>query len=190
MTPQADARSVVRGMQEKAPAQLLRLRSALDRIRAGRAHPQMLDRARVPRDGSLVPLAQLASVSVADARTLLVQPWDKASASAIEKAIRESEPGLGVGAAGDKILVALPALTVERRQELAKAARIAAEETKIALRALRREANDALRAMAKRKSLSADEERRALAQIQKLLDEAIREADQQAAEKKAQVLSS
>src|SRR5574337_1641342 len=130
----------------------------LTKIRTGRANPALLDTVHVDYYGSMVPIGQVANVSLLDARTISVQPWEKGMGAKIEKAIRESDLGLNPSAQGDLLRVPMPALTEERRKELTKVVRHAGEECKIAVRAVRREANAHLKKLLKDKTVNEDDE--------------------------------
>ena len=129
------------------------MKSDLQKIRTGRAHPGILDQVQVDYYGSMVPISQVANVSLQDARTISVQPWEKGMAQKIEKAIRESELGLNPASQGDLIRVPMPALTEERRRDLSKVVRHIGEDAKIAVRNLRREANEGLKKLLKDRRL-------------------------------------
>ncbi|MGH6610921.1 MAG: ribosome recycling factor, partial [Burkholderiaceae bacterium] len=131
----------------------------LQKIRTGRAHPGLLDQVHVDYYGSSVPISQVANVSLLDARTISVQPWEKGMGPKIEKAIRESDLGLNPAASGDLLRVPMPALTEERRKELTKVVRHAGEEAKVAVRNLRRDANEHLKKLVKDKQATEDDER-------------------------------
>jgi len=164
-------------------------RNELQKIRTGRAHPGLLDQVHVDYYGSMVPISQVANVSLLDARTISVQPWEKGMGAKIEKAIRESDLGLNPAAQGDLLRVPMPPLTEERRKELTKVVRHTGEETKVAVRNLRREANEHLKKMLKDKQVAEDEERRAQDDVQKLTDRTIAEIDQLVHAKEAEVLA-
>ncbi len=151
--------------------------NSLTRIRTGRANPALLDAIHVEYYGSHVPLSQVASVSLIDARTISVQPWEKGMAAKIEKAIRESDLGLNPASMGELIRVPMPPMSEERRREMTKIVRHEGEQAKIAIRNLRREANDAIRKMVKDKEATEDEQKRAEAEIQKATDEHVAEVD-------------
>ena len=160
-----------------------------DLIRTGRAHPGILDQVHVDYYGSMVPISQVANVSLLDARTISVQPWEKGMGPKIEKAIRESDLGLNPSAQGDLLRVPMPALTEERRRDLTKVVRHAGEESKVAVRNLRREANDHLKKLIKEKLASEDEERRAQEEVQRLTDRVVAEVDRLVQAKEAEVLA-
>ena len=146
------------------------LDAAFKRIRTGRASPALLDDIRVDYYDNLTPLTQLASISVEDAKTIAIIPWEKAVVQPIEKAIMESELGLNPATSGDTIRVILPDLTEETRKEFIKKARSEAENTKVSLRNVRREGNSQLKEFLKEKEISEDEERQGEEEIQKLTD--------------------
>jgi ribosome recycling factor len=161
----------------------------LQKIRTGRAHPGLLDQVHVEYYGSMVPISQVANVTLIDARTIGVQPWEKGMGAKIEKAIRESDLGLNPAAQGDLLRVPMPALTEERRKDLTKVVRHAGEECKVAVRNLRRDANEHLKRMLKDKTATEDEERRAQDEVQKLTDRSIAEVDRLVHGKEAEILA-
>ncbi|HSC01332.1 MAG TPA: ribosome recycling factor [Burkholderiaceae bacterium] len=164
-------------------------KSELNKIRTGRAHPGIPDQVHVDYYGSSVPISQVANVTLLDARTISVQPWDKGMGPKIEKAIRESDLGLNPAAQGDLLRVPMPPLTEERRKELTKVVRHAGEEAKVAVRNLRRDANEHLKKMLKDKQVAEDEERRAQDEVQKLTDRTVAEIDKLVHAKEAEVLA-
>jgi ribosome recycling factor len=153
------------------------LKNELTKIRTGRANVSLLDHVMVDYYGSAVPIAQAATVSVEDARTLAVSPWEKALVPVIEKAIMSSDMGLNPVTSGDVIRVPLPALTEERRKDFVKLVRQEAEQGKVAVRNIRRDANADLKELVKEKEISEDDERGALEVVQKLTDKHIQEID-------------
>jgi ribosome recycling factor len=161
----------------------------LQKIRTGRAHPGLLDQVHVDYYGSMVPISQVANVTLLDARTISVQPWEKGMGAKIEKAIRESDLGLNPASQGDLLRVPMPALTEERRKELTKVVRHAGEEAKIAARNLRRDANEHAKKLLKDKEITEDEERRSLEQLQRLTDGTIAEIDRLVSAKEAEILA-
>ncbi|MCC7150438.1 MAG: ribosome recycling factor [Rubrivivax sp.] len=165
------------------------LKGELQKVRTGRAHPGILDQVHVDYYGSMVPISQVANVSLLDARTISVQPWEKGMGAKIEKAIRESDLGLNPAAQGDLLRVPLPALTEERRRELTKVVRHTGEEAKIAARSIRRDANDHLKKLLKDKEISEDDERRAQEDVQRLTDRTIAEIDRLVQAKEADVMA-
>ena len=164
-------------------------RNDLGKVRTGRAHTGLLDHVRVDYDGTPTPITQVAKIVLIDARTISVQPWEKGMGAKIEKAIRESDLGLNPAAQGDLLRVPMPALTEERRKDLTKVVRHAAEETKIAIRNLRRDANEHARKLTKEKAITEDEERRSLDDLQKLTDRYIAEIDRLTAGKEAEIMA-
>jgi ribosome recycling factor len=165
------------------------LKHELQKIRTGRAHPGILDQVHVDYYGSSVPISQVANVSLLDARTISVQPWEKGMGPKIEKAIRESDLGLNPSAQGDLLRVPMPALTEERRKELTKVVRHTGEEAKVAVRNLRRDANEHLKKLLKDKQVAEDEERRAQDDVQRLTDRTVSEIDKLVHAKEAEVLA-
>lgn len=164
------------------------LRHELTKLRTGRAHTSLLDHITVEYYGSDVPLSQVASISVGDARTLVVQPWEKNMVQAVEKAILSSDLGLNPVTAGMVLRVPLPPLTEERRRDLAKVVRHEGENTRVAIRNIRRDANNHLKDLLKEKEISEDEERRAMDEIQKLTDQYIAEVDRILEAKEAELM--
>jgi ribosome recycling factor len=161
----------------------------LQKIRTGRAHPGLLDQVHVDYYGSMVPISQVANVTLLDARTISVQPWEKGMGAKIEKAIRESDLGLNPASQGDLLRVPMPALTEERRKDLTKVVRHAGEEARIAARNLRRDGNEHLKKLLKDKEISEDDERRALEQLQRLTDGTIAEIDRLVSGKEAEIMA-
>jgi ribosome recycling factor len=161
----------------------------LQKIRTGRAHPGMLDQIHVDYYGSPVPLSQVANLSLLDARTISVQPWEKPMISKVEKAIRESDLGLNPSTTGDIIRVPMPALTEERRRDLTKIVKSQGEDSKVAVRNLRREANEHGKKLLKDKLITEDDERRLVDDIQKLTDRTIAEIDKLVQGKEAEILA-
>ncbi|WP_374673545.1 ribosome recycling factor [Ideonella sp.] len=165
------------------------LKNDLQKVRTGRAHPGILDQVHVEYYGSMVPISQVANVSLLDARTISVQPWEKGMGGKIEKAIRESDLGLNPSSQGDLIRVPMPALTEERRKELTKVVRHEGENAKVAVRNLRRDANEHLKKLLKDKEVSEDDERRAQDDVQKLTDRTVAEIDKLVQAKEADILA-
>ncbi|HEX7388306.1 MAG TPA: ribosome recycling factor [Castellaniella sp.] len=165
------------------------LKANLGKIRTGRAHAGILDHVLVEYYGSPVPVSQVASVSVIDARTLSVQVWEKTMAQAVDRAIRESDLGLNPISMGDNIRVPMPALTEERRRDLTKVVRGEGEDSKIAIRNLRREANETLKKLLKDKELSEDDERRGQDEIQKLTDRYVADIEKLVTQKEAEIMT-
>jgi len=165
------------------------LKNDLHKIRTGRAHPGILDQVSVDYYGSMVPISQVANVTLLDARTISVQPWEKGLGAKIEKAIRESDLGLNPATQGDLIRVPMPPLTEERRRDLTKVVRNAGEDAKIAVRNLRRDANEQAKKLLKDKEIGEDDERRSLDEVQKLTDRVIAEIDRLISAKEAEILA-
>ncbi|MBL8944352.1 MAG: ribosome recycling factor [Myxococcales bacterium] len=165
-----------------------RLRRELSRVRAGRANPALLDEIKVDSYGSLLPLKQVATVSVADARLLVVKPYDRGTIAAIEKAINNSQLGLNPNNDGVVVRVPIPPLTEERRKQLVKQVKDAGEDARISIRQVRRETNDLLKESEKDGSLSEDDLKRGLDQIQKLTDAEIKGVDEVIAKKEAEIM--
>lgn len=165
------------------------LKTNLSKIRTGRATAAILDHVQVEYYGSMVPVSQVANVTVVDARNLNVQVWEKSMVSVVEKAIRESDLGLNPQALGEGMRVPMPALTEERRRDLAKVVKGESEDAKVAIRNLRREANEALKRLVKDKEISEDDERRAQDDIQKLTDRFVAEVDKLVSQKEAEIMT-
>lgn len=164
-------------------------KNELAKIRTGRAHPGILDQVHIEYYGSMVPISQVANVTLLDARTIGVQPWEKGMGPKIEKAIRESDLGLNPASQGDLLRVPMPPLSEERRRDLTKVVRHAGEEAKVAARAVRREANDHLKRLLKDKLATEDDERRAQDEVQKLTDRTIAEIDRLVQAKEGEVMA-
>ena len=165
------------------------LKTELQKVRTGRAHPGILDQVHVEYYGSMVPISQVANVSLLDARTISVQPWEKGMGSKIEKAIRESDLGLNPAAQGDLLRVPMPPLTEERRRELTKVVHREGEDAKVAVRNIRRDSNEHAKKLLKDKQSGEDEERRSLDDLQKLTDRTIAEVDRLVAAKVAEIMA-
>ena len=165
------------------------LRHALSRIRSGRAHPGLLEHVQVEYYGSMVPIGQVATVSVIDARTLGVNVWERKMAQAVDRAIREADLGLNPVMTGEALRVPMPPLSEERRRELVKVVKGEAEQAKVSVRNLRREANDQFKKLQRDKLISEDEERRAQEETQKMTDRFIGEIDKVIAAKEQELLS-
>lgn len=164
------------------------LKADLGKIRTGRAHAGLLDHVRVEYYGAKTPLNQLANVSVVDARTLTVTPYDKSMLGAIEKAIRESDLGLNPAAAGQVLRVPLPPLTEERRRDLTKHVHKEGENAKIAIRNIRRDSNQQLKEQLKKKLITEDDDKRAEEAVQKMTDRFIAEVDKLIAAKEREIM--
>lgn len=153
------------------------LSAAFAKIRTGRAHPRILDGISVDYYGTDTPLAQVANITVEDARTLAIVPWEKTMVPLVEKAILKSDLGLNPSTSGDKIRLAMPALTEENRRDLTRIARLEAENARVAIRNIRRDANSDMKDLLKEKEVSEDEERRAIDIMQKLTDTKIKQVE-------------
>ena len=164
------------------------LRHELAKIRTGRAHPSLLEHVHVDYYGSEVPIGQAASVTVEDARTLSVTPWDKSMVGPIEKAILKSDLGLNPATAGQVIRIPLPPLTEERRKDLGRIVHQEGENAKIAIRNIRRDANHHIKELLKEKDISEDEERKAEHDIQSVTDVAVKKVDEIVEEKEQELL--
>lgn len=175
--------------EQKMAKSVEAFKNELHKIRTGRAHPGLLDQVHVDYYGSMVPISQVANVTLLDARTISVQAWEKNMAPKIEKAIRESDLGLNPASQGDLLRVPLPALTEERRRDLTKVVRHAGEECRIAVRNLRRDANEHAKKLLKDKLISEDDERRSLDEIQKLTNAVIAEVDKLVSAKEAEIMA-
>ncbi|EMR14126.1 ribosome recycling factor [Methylophaga lonarensis MPL] len=165
------------------------LNTALAKIRAGRAHTSLLDHVTVPYYGSDVPLSQVASVGIEDSRTITVTPWEKNMVAVIEKAIMTSDLGVNPNSAGMTIRIPIPPLTEERRRDLVKVAKSEAENARVAVRNIRRDANGSLKDLLKEKEISEDEQRGAEDAIQKLTDAVIKQIDEVLAEKETDLMA-
>lgn len=175
--------------EQKMAKSIEAFKHELSKIRTGRAHPGLLDQVQVEYYGSMVPISQVANVTLLDARTISVQPWEKGMGPKIEKAIRESDLGLNPAAQGDLLRVPMPALTEERRKELTKVVRHAGEEAKVAVRNLRRDANEHAKKLLKDKQITEDDERRSQDEIQKLTDRTVAEIDKLITAKEAEIMA-
>lgn len=163
--------------EQRMQKSLEALKTDLGKVRTGRAHTGILDHITVDYYGTPTPINQVAGVTLIDARTIGVTPWEKKLAGAIEKAIRDSDLGLNPSTHGETVRVPMPALTEERRRDLIKVVRNEAENARIAVRNIRRDANNALKERLKEKAISEDDERRAQEDIQKLTDRYVAEID-------------
>jgi ribosome recycling factor len=165
------------------------LRNNLARIRTGRAHAGLLDHVQVDYYGSMVPISQVANVTLVDARTIGVSPWEKKMAAVIDKAIRESGLGLNPTLLGELIRVPMPPLSEERRRELTKVVKGEGEDARVSVRNLRRDANTHLKELVKQKSISEDDERRGQDDIQKLTDRFVAEIDKMLSAKEQEIMT-
>lgn len=181
--------AIKKNAEQKMNASLEALKNNLAKVRTGRANPQLLDTVQVEYWGSMVPMSQVANLTLLDARTIGVAPWEKGMGPKIEKAIRESDLGLNPASQGDLIRVPIPAMTEERRKELTKVVRGDGEHAKVAIRNLRRDANEAVKKLVKDKLASEDDERRSTDEIQKLTDRMIAEVDKIVAAKEQDLMA-
>lgn len=180
---------IKKSAEQKMVKTIEAFRADLAKIRTGRAHTGLLDHVQVDYYGSPVPISQVANVGLADARTISVQPWEKKMVGAVEKAIRDADLGLNPSTMGETIRVPMPMLTEERRKELAKVVKGEAEGAKIAVRNLRRDANEQFKKLIKDKSISEDDERRGQDDVQKLTDKFVAEIDKMVAEKDKEIMT-
>lgn len=164
------------------------LRLELAKIRTGRAHPSLLEHVQVDFYGSMVPISQAANVAIDDARTLSVTPWDKSMVQVIEKAILTSDLGLNPNTSGQTIRIPLPPLTEQRRIELSKVVHNEGENAKIAIRNIRRDANQTLKELLKEKEISEDMERKAESDVQQFTNDAVKKVDEIVAEKEKELM--
>jgi ribosome recycling factor len=175
--------------ETKMQQSLENFKQALTKIRTGRANPGLLDTVQVDYYGSMVPISQVANVSLLDARTISVSPWEKGMGAKIEKAIRDSDLGLNPAAQGDLIRVPMPAMTEERRREMTKIVKGEGEHAKVAIRNLRRDANEGVKKLVKDKLASEDDERRAQEDIQKFTDRFIADVDKLVISKEQEIMA-
>lgn len=180
---------VKKNTEQKMLKSIDTLKADLAKVRTGRAHAGILDHVQVDYYGTPTQISQVANITLLDARTIGVQPWEKKMIATIEKAIRESDLGLNPSTQGDLIRVPTPALTEERRKEMVKLVKSEAEDAKIAVRNIRRDANESLKKLLKDKAISEDDERRAQDDVQKLTDKFVAEIDKLVAEKEKEVLT-
>jgi len=182
-------KSVISGTRERMQKSLDSFETNISSVRTGRANTALLNRVQVDYYGSSMPLPQVANITSPDPRTLVIAPFDKSSAPAIEKAILESDLGFNPSNQGDSIFISVPPLTDERRRDLVKTVHQMAEESKVAIRNIRRDANDELKLMQKEGELSEDELRRGEAEVQKLTDEFSHKVDERAKTKETDILA-
>src|SRR5450830_1079097 len=180
---------VKKNTQERMTKSLETLKADLAKVRTGRAHTGILDHVMVDYYGSPTALTQVANVTLIDARTIGVQPYEKKMASTVEKAIRDADLGLNPSAQGDLIRVPTPPLTEERRKEMVKLVKSEAEDAKIAVRNIRRDANEGMKKLVKDKAISEDDERRGTDDVQKLTDKFIADIDKVLGEKEKEILT-
>jgi len=180
---------VKKNAEQRMHKSLEALKADLGKVRTGRAHAGLLDHVVVDYYGTMTPIPKVANVSLLDARTLGVTPWEKKMAGAIEKAIRDSDLGLNPASQGEMVRVPMPPLTEERRRDLVKVIKHEGENAKVAVRNLRRDANHVLKELLKSKSVSEDQERRAQDEIQKLTDKHIADIDKMIAAKETELIA-
>jgi ribosome recycling factor len=164
------------------------LKTNLAKIRTGRAHTGLLDHIHVDYYGTPMQLSQVANVTLIDSRTIGVQPWEKKMVAVVEKSIRESDLGLNPATSGDLIRVPMPALTEERRRELTKVVKSEGEDAKVAIRNIRRDANETFKKLVKDKAISEDDERRGQDESQKLTDRFVSEIDKMLIQKESEIM--
>jgi len=186
MTTIGDIRKTI---ETKMDQSIQSFKHNLTKVRTGRANPALLDTVHVDYYGSMVPISQVANVSLLDGRTISVQPWEKGMGAKIEKAIRESDLGLNPASMGDLIRVPMPPMSEERRKEMTKVVRVEGEHAKVAIRNLRRDANESVKKLVKDKLASEDDQKRSEADIQKLTDRHIVEVDQLVAAKEQEIMA-
>jgi len=174
--------------ESKMQKSLEALKADLQKVRTGRAHIGLLDHVQVDYYGSMVPVNQVANITLVDARTIGVQPWEKPMLQKVEKAIRDCDLGLNPASQGDLIRVPMPALTEERRKEMIKIVKTEGEGVKVAIRNLRRDANAHLKDALKKGEIPEDDERKAQDDVQKLTDRYIVEVDKMLAAKEAELM--
>ncbi|MCX5737991.1 MAG: ribosome recycling factor [Proteobacteria bacterium] len=180
---------IKKSAEQKMQKSVEALKHDLGKVRTGRAHTGLLDHLHVDYYGTPMPIAQCANITLADARTITVQPWEKKMIPVVEKAIRDSDLGLNPATSGDVIRVPMPALTEERRKELIKVVRHEAEDARIAVRNIRRDANDHLKKLLKDHAVAEDDERHAQVDVQKLTDRYIAEIDKVLAAKEVDLMA-
>jgi len=180
---------IKKNAEQKMKKTVEALKADLGKIRTGRAHTGLLDHVMVDYYGNPTPLPQVANVTLLDGRTIGVSPWEKKMVTAIEKAIRDSDLGLNPATQGDIVRVPMPALTEERRKDLIKVVRHEGENARVAVRNVRRDANNQLKDLLKKKAVAEDEERRAQDEVQKLTDRAIADIDKALEVKEADLMA-
>ncbi len=180
---------IKKNTETKMEHSIAAFKNNLSKIRTGRANPALLDAVQVEYYGSMVPLSQVANVALLDSRTISVQPWEKGMGAKIEKAIRESDLGLNPASMGDLIRVPMPPMSEERRKEMTKLVKSEGEHAKVAVRNLRRDANEAVKKLVKDKEATEDDQKRTEADIQKMTDKRIAEIDQLIAAKEQDIMA-
>ena len=184
-----DLNDIKKTAEQKMGKSVEAFKNELVKIRTGRAHPGILDQVQVEYYGAMVPISQVANVTLLDARTISVQPWEKGMGAKIEKAIRESDLGLNPASMGDLIRVPMPPMSEERRKEMTKLVRTEGEGAKISIRNLRRDANEAVKKLFKDKLVSEDDQKRSEAEIQKHTDKHVIEIDQLVSAKEHEIMA-
>ena len=180
---------IKKNTEAKMEQSIAAFKNNLSKIRTGRVNPALLDAVMVEYYGSMVPLSQVANVALQDSRTISVQPWEKGMGAKIEKAIRESDLGLNPASMGDLIRVPMPPMSEERRKEMTKLVKSEGEHAKVAVRNLRRDANEAVKKLVKDKEATEDDQKRSEADIQKMTDKRIAEIDQLVASKEQDIMA-
>ena len=180
---------IKKNLEGKMDQSIAAFKNNLTKIRTGRANPALLDTIHVDYYGSMVPLSQVANVALIDSRTISVTPWEKNMGAKIEKAIRESDLGLNPAAMGDLIRVPMPPMSEERRKEMTKLVKAEGENAKIAVRNLRRDANEGVKKLVKDKEASEDDQKRSEADVQKITDKHIQLIDQLVVEKEKDIMA-
>jgi ribosome recycling factor len=180
---------IKKNMEGKMDQSIAAFKNNLTKIRTGRANPGLLDTVHVDYYGSMVPISQVANVALLDSRTISVQPWEKGMGAKIEKAIRDSDLGLNPASMGDLIRVPMPPMSEERRKEMTKLVRHEGEAAKVAVRNLRRDANEHVKKLVKDKEASEDDQKRSEADIQKVTDKHIAEIDKMVAAKEQEIMA-
>ena len=180
---------IMKTLEEKMDHSIDAFKNNLTKVRTGRANPALLDTVHVDYYGAMMPLSQVANLSLIDSRTIGIQPWEKGMGPKIEKAIRESDLGLNPASMGDLIRVPMPAMTEERRKELTKVVRNEGESAKVAIRNIRRDANEGVKKLVKDKLASEDDQKRSEADIQKVTDKHITEVDRLVAAKEQDIMA-
>lgn len=184
-----DIAEIKKNIENKMDQSIAAFSNSLSKIRSGRANPGLLDNVMVEYYGNPTPLSQLANISLFDARTISVQPWEKGLGPKIEKAIRESDLGLNPASMGDLIRVPMPPMSEERRKEMTKVVRTEGENAKVAIRNLRRDGNESVKKLVKDKLASEDDQKRAEADIQKVTDKHIVDIDKLMALKEQEIMA-
>ncbi|AGH83969.1 MULTISPECIES: ribosome recycling factor [Ralstonia solanacearum species complex] len=180
---------IKKSAEQKMQKSIDAFKADLAKVRTGRAHTGLLDHVQVDYYGSMVPISQVANLGLADARTISVQPWEKKMVSAVERAIRDADLGLNPATMGEVIRVPMPPLTEERRKELTKVVKSEGEDAKVAVRNVRRDANEQFKKLVKDKAISEDDERRGQDEVQKLTDRFVAEVDKLVAEKDKEIMT-